>query len=55
MFWLYVLVGVVLLLAVVWWMDRRRKGPKTDGGAFDDNINRNQGEGNARNYYAGPP
>jgi hypothetical protein len=56
MFWLYLLIGVVVvLLAASWLLDRRRKGRRTDGGAFDSNVKRVQGEGNARNYYAGPP
>ena len=55
MFWLYALAFVVVLLVVAWGIDRRRRGRRNSGGTFDDNVRRNQGEGNARNYYAGPP
>jgi hypothetical protein len=56
MVWLYALIGVVvLLLAVSWVVDRRRRARRNDGGTFDRNVDRVRGEGNARNYFAGPP
>ena len=51
MFWWYALAGVIVLLAILWWVDHRRPG--RDGAEFDRAVRRVEGKAEGKDYWGG--